>query len=495
MKNLLLLSLCLVGADQVSAQIVPKRMTLDRAISIAHESSSSAQIVELSFMLQYWSYRSYKAELLPSVNLDGYVGGYDRSNVEVRNSETGEINYVANNTLTNYLTLSLDQEIALTGGTVSVSTSLTRLDQFDYNNILYNSVPFSITYTQPLRSFNTLKWQKKTAPLTYENAKRSFLESMESITINTATYFFAVLSAQTTHNNNVDNNRDTRRLYEIAKRRFEELGTITKSELLQLELAMLNSEISMSDSQIALESARFTLAMYMGVGEDRNFELVPPTSVPDVVLDYDFVLDRALANSSHETSQQLEELSADMDVAQAKADRGIQIQLGANLGMSNTAYSLPGVYRSPADQEIVGISISMPIFDWGMSKGQIKMAEAERAVILTQNEQEEIEFRQDIRMKVLEFNNRVRQCSASLSAQRVARERYEITLERFENGSVTVTDLNTAQDELNSANDEYVSQLTSYWSAYYEIRQLSLYDYIQNIDINAEFDKIIENQL
>ncbi len=495
MRNLLLLfSLCAVGVQQSSAQLIPKRMTLERAIEIAHESSSSAQIVELSFMSQYWSYRSYKAELLPSINLEGYVGGYDRSNVEVRNSDTGEINYVSNNTLTNNLTLSIDQQIALTGGTISVNTSLVRLDQFDYGNTLYNSVPVNITYTQPLRSFNTLKWQKKTAPLEYENAKRSFLESMESISINTATYFFAVLSAQTTHKNNIDNNADTRRLYEIAKQRFE-IGTITKSELLQLELALLNSDISLIDSQVALETAMFTLALNMGIGDNRDFELVPPSSVPNVVLDYDFVLDRALSNSSHETSMQIEELEADMDVAEAKADRGIQIQLGANLGLSQTAYNFQGAYRSPIDQEIVGISISMPIFDWGMSKGQIKMAEAERQVILTQIEQDEIEFRQDIRIKVIEFNNRVRQCEASLLAQRVARERYDITLERFENGSVTVTDLNTAQDELNSANDAYISQLSSYWSAYYEIRQLSLYDYIYGRDINAEFDKIIENQL
>lgn len=123
------------------------------------------------------------------------------------------------------------------------------------------------------------------------------------------------------------------------------------------------------------------------------------------------------------------------------------------------------------------------------------MAEAERAVILTQIEQDEIEFRQDIRIKVIEFNARIRQCEAAAKAQDVARERYAITLERFENGGVTVTELNTSQDELNSANDEYVSQIASYWNAYYEIRQLSLYDYVQRRDINAEFDKIIENQL
>ncbi len=472
------------------------RLSLDEAIAIAHQSSPSAQMAELSCMSQYWSYRSYKAELLPAINLNGEVGNYNRSSVDVRDAETGEINYVSNNTLYNDLSLSIDQQIALTGGTISVNTSISRLDQFDYGNEIYNTVPINISYAQPLRSFNSLKWQKKTAPLEYEQAKRNYLETMETITVNITSYFFAVLQAQTTLQNSIKSNEDTERMYRIAKERFS-IGTLTKSELLQLELSLLNSEIEIKNNRIDLEVAMFNLKLYMGIGNSTIVELVPPSSIPNITLDYRFVLDRALRNSSHEIEQELNQINADMSVAEAKGNRGIQLEFSANLGLSQTSYDFPGAYQNPLDQEIVGLSLSVPIFDWGMSRGKIRMAEAERDVIATEIEQERIQFNQDIYIEVMEFNNQIEQCAASQKAMEIASERYDIMLRRFENenGSVSVTDLNTALSEMDSANTSYVSQLQTYWSSYYNIQQMSLYDYIQQRDINAEFDQIIDNQL
>ncbi|MFI3306866.1 MAG: TolC family protein, partial [Rikenellaceae bacterium] len=339
-----------------------------------------------------------------------------------------------------------------------------------------------------------LKWQKRSEPLEYESAKRSYLESMQTITINTTSYFFAVLTAQTSLRNNIQNSDDTRELYDIAKQRFE-IGTITKSELLQLELSLLNAEISTNDSRIALETALFNLKFYLGIIDDRVLDLVPPTSIPQIAVTYDFVLERALENSTHDLSIAIDRLAGEQTVAEAKANRGIQLSFRSNLGLSQTGNTFPAAYRRVQDQEVVGLSVSMPIFDWGMSKGKVKLAEAELQLIETEIEQSEISYRQDIMIKVMEFNNLTRQCEASLRAVYVAGERYQIMKDRFTNGGVTVTDLNTAQEEMDDANDEYVSQLKSFWSAYYDLQKTSLYDFILKRDINAEFDRIIENQL
>ncbi len=490
--TLLLASLAMAAKAQSLPKEVGQRLSLEQAIEIAHSSSPQAQMAELSFMSDYWSYRTYKAELLPSINLNGGLGNYNHSIVEVRDSETGEINYVANNTLTNNLSLSIDQSIALTGGTISVESSLNRLDQFTYDYTTYNSEPLSICYTQPLRAFNSLKWQKKTAPLEYESAKRTYLETMEAITIQTTYYFFAVLSAQTALENAQKSYKDTKRMYDIAKKRFD-IATITKSELLQLELSMLNSEMTISDSEVAVDVAKFYLRFYIGIANSDRLELTAPSYIPPIALDYDFVLARAKENSSYEISQQLKDISAEQSVAQAKAARGIQLQLSANLGLSQTADEMPAAYQNLRDREIVGLSLSMPIFDWGMSRGKLKMAKAERDLVQTEIEQEEIEFRQDILIKIIEFNNQARQCEVSRKAMEIAAERYDIMVERFQNGGVAVTDINTAQQEMDAANNRYISELSAFWSAYYDIQKLSLYDYILNRDINAEFDNIIEN--
>ncbi len=339
-KKLILLSVGWLVYNSVTGQNpVIGKMTLEEAIRIAHTYSPQAQMVQLSFMSRYWSYRSYRAQLLPSLNLSGTIGNYNRSLVDVRDPETGRISYVANNTLSNDLAVYINQKIALTGGNVSLNTSLARLDQFSYHTKTYNSNPVTINYTQPLRSFNTLKWQKKTEPLQYEKAKKQYLESLEDITLQATTYFFSVLSAQTSYRKSMDNLKDTRSMYEIAQKRFG-IGTLPKSELLQLELSLMNAELSVSNSKINLEIALFNFRSYLGVSESAFFELQPPMSVPEVFMEYNFVLSKALQNSSHQVSLKIKELNSQKSVAQAKADRGIQVELRANLGFSQTGDDL-----------------------------------------------------------------------------------------------------------------------------------------------------------
>lgn len=491
-KKLILLSVgWLVCSSVVGQNLFVGKMTLEEAIEIAHSRSPRAQMVQLTFMSQYWSFRSYKARLLPSLNLSSTLGNYNRSLVDVRDPETGRISYVANNTLNNELSIYINQKIALTGGNISLNTSLARLDQFFYGTKTYNSNPVTINYTQPLRSFNTLKWQKKTEPLQYEKAKKQYLESLEDITIQTASYFFSVLSSQTSFRKSEENLKDTRDMYEIAQQRYG-IGTITKSELLQLELALMNAELAVSNSKVNLEVALFNFTSFLGIAESAFLELLPPMIVPEIAMTYDFVLDKALQNSSHNIALRIKELNSMRNVAQAKAERGIQLELRANLGFSQTGDDLKKVYHPLKDREVVGLSVTMPIYDWGMSRGQVKMAEAEARLAKTELEQEEIKFQQDIRIKVMQFNNQSAQCNISAKALQIAEERYEATKKRFQNGGITVTDLNTAQKELDNASEQYVNQLRTFWNAYFELRKLSLYDFITKKDISAEFDKIVE---
>ena len=59
-----------------------------------------------------------------------------------------------------------------------------------------------------------------------------------------------------------------------------------------------------------------------------------------------------------------------------------------------------------------------------------------------------------------------------------------------------MTDLNTAQKELDDASGQYISQLSTFWGAYFELRKLSLYDFIHKKDILGEVKFVMwERQL
>ena len=120
------------------------------------------------------------------------------------------------------------------------------------------------------------------------------------------------------------------------------------------------------------------------------------------------------------------------------------------------------------------------------------MAEADLEVTKTQLEQAHEAYIQDLRTSVLQFNMQSSQCMNALRAQDIAEERYDITKRRFETGAVTVTDLNTAQQEAENARAQYIHQLQTFWSGYYNLRKATLYDWENKQDLTTDFDTVID---
>ena len=466
-------------------------MTLDQAIEMAQEKSLSAMVARLSFMSQYWSYRSFKAQLLPSVGLTGSLMNFNRSMVEARNFDDGRVSYVENNTLSNSMTLSVTQNIVPLGGILSLQSSLSRLDQFNYDNKLFNSQPIRLSYTQPLRTYNELKWQKKSQPLKLEKAKRAYLEAMEEVASTVVSLFFNVLSAQSNYQQSMSSLKDRQYLFEISKKRLE-LGTTTKSEHLQLELSLLNAQVEVNNNEQTLRSQKYRLCTFLRIPINTEIDLIPPYTIPSINVNPNDVLSKALANSSHTLDQRINLIEAERNLAQAKSNRGIQMSLNGNVGFYRTSNHFSDAYKHLDGNQIIGLTVSVPIFDWGVAKGRVRMAQADLETTKTQLEQEHETYIYDLQNTVFQFSIQSAQCQNTKRAQEIAEERYEITKRRFETGAITVTDLNTAQQESESARAQYINQLKTFWSDFYAIRKLTLYNWVGHYDLDVDFDKLIK---
>lgn len=466
-------------------------MSLEEVIGTAHSQSPSAILARHNFIVNYWQFRTYKAQFLPSLNLQGNLGNYNRSLVSLQNAETGEIGYLQNNTLSNSLGLSIDQNIPFTGGSVSVVTSLNRLDQFSpTDKITYNSQPVKITLSQPINAYNSLKWEKKIEPKRFELAKRTYLNSMESITVTAVTYFFDLLLAQRQVEIARESHRNTEQLYKIAKERFA-IGSITKDELLQLELKLLNDNLAIGDNQLAEKTAMQRLRNFLGYNESVEIQLQQPPQNPNITLDFNDVMNMVLQNSTASLENEIDYLSAQEAIAKAKANAGLQASLHAQFGLNQVGNDLGLAYKSPLDQEILGLSLSLPIMDWGLGRGKVKVAKSQAQVIESQIEQAENQLRENITLQVLRFNQQGGQCNVSQKADQVGQSRYATTKERFLNGTIGVTELNNAQTEMDNAQLRYLQDLSNYWIYYYNIQKATLFNFITNEKVSANFDELI----
>ena len=275
-----------------------QEVTLTEAVRTARSQSVEAMETKQAFISTYWAYRSYKASRLPSFNLYGGLMNFDRSLTLMQSYEDGSFQYVNSYNLQNSLGLQVSQNLTFTGGTLSVYSDLSRIDQFGMDKSLtWYSQPITVSYYQPLFTYNQFKWDKKIEPKEYEKGKRQYMESMEQITINTVRAYHSLILARMNNNIATSNYANTGKMLSVARER-QVLGSVTRDELLQLELRMLNDSISINETAVAVREAQMVLNSVLGYDESYEITPVLEENLPDVYMDYDMVMAKALENST-----------------------------------------------------------------------------------------------------------------------------------------------------------------------------------------------------
>lgn len=479
----------LLGCLPLRAQ---QRMSLTEAIGIARSQSVEALEAKHEFVSTYWAYRSYQASRLPSLVLYGNLMDYDRSLTLLQSYEDGSFRYADTYNLQNSLGLQVAQNITFTGGKLYVYSDLSRIDQFGANKKLtWYSQPVTVRYVQPLFAYNQFKWDKLIEPKEYERGRRRYVESMEQVTVNAVSAYFSLVRALKNHDAAKTNYENTEKMRSVAAERMK-LGSVTKAEYLQLELRALNDSISIGESEVVVREAQMYLNSILGYDESVEVEPVVDDALPDILMDYDLVMEKALKNSTFSLDSEINELNAASSVAKAKADRGVSMSLNARFGLSQTGQDLPSVYNDLLNQEVIGLSFSVPIFDWGLGRGKVQKAKAAEEVVKAQNLQNENDYRRKIFTAVGQFNNQRRQCLASRKAMEIASERYGLMMDKFRLGTATVTDLTDAQNDNESAMAKYITDYSNFWNYYYTLRKYTLYDFITGKDIDVDVKEMVE---
>lgn len=492
MKKLILCTVFIFSIPIAWAQETNRTLNLDQVIQLALEQSPDAILAKHKFRSSYWQYRSYKSSMLPSLTLNGDLVGFSSSISEViqDNGTTKDI-YTSNNN--SGLGLSINQNVSVTGGRFFINTDLYRRDDFnvDSNGVSYRTIPLSIGYVQPAFQYNAYKWQKKIEPLLYEEAKKKYIYTLEQIAEQAVNNFYNLATAQLNVEIAKTNYHNNDTLYKIAQGRYN-MGTIAENELLQLELSYLQSKSSLAQSKINLQISMFQLRSFLGFSELVKIRLNTEKQIPDLKIPLDEAFKMAHQNSSEPITFQRQLYQAEQNVAKAKAENRFNANLYASYGLNQSAYDLQNAYQNPETQQAVSVGIQIPIVDWGEGKGKYKMAKSNQEVVRTQVAQSRIDFEQRIMLKVLQFNEQSNQVYIAAKADTIAQKRYEVAKQRFLIGKIGVLDLNIASSEKDKALRNNLMAKKTYWSYYYNIRQITLYDFLKNEPIEAQFEDLTD---
>ncbi|MXV15069.1 TolC family protein [Hufsiella ginkgonis] len=454
------------------------KLSLQQVVDLAKSNSIAAKQAATVRETKYWEYRTFKSNYQPQLSLNGILPGYSKTFTQVLQPD-GTIRFQPIHYDNSSLELNFSQSITATGGSIYGTTQLQRFSDFDRHNVLYNGIPYGIGYTQPLFQYNGLKWDKRIEPLKYNESRQAFIESQEKIAVTVEGFFFDLLLAQVNLQIAETNLANTQKIMDIANVKFE-LGKISKNEILQLQLEQINAKKAVGTAKRDMEIATLNLRSYTGQEGEGKIVLLVPSAISQMEVSPDKVLTEAFANRSDAIAFSRRLAEAQRDVARAKGQNGLTATLNANLGSSNSAGSIPGVYRSPQNQQLLQVQLSIPLMDWGRSKSRAKTAEANKQFTEYAVEQDKQTFKQQIITQVSLFTVMKEQLVYTKEADSIASEKYQIARERYVLGDLSITDLGIAFRENDQAKRDYVSSLRDFWAAYYQLRYLSLYDFELN---------------
>lgn len=468
-----------------------RRLTLDEVIRLAEEQSPYALIAKHRFRASYWQYRTFVAEYRPALTLTGQLPDYSTAYSRVWNSVTEQYDYASTNILQMSGSMALAQNIGLTGGSISLVSDLTFERDFERNANKYITAPLNVRLTQPLFRYNELKWQKKIEPLKYEEARKTYLSDVENVHMMAVQYFFNLALAQINREIAETNMQNADTLYQIARGRYN-LGTIAEDELLQMELSYLNAGTAINESETNLRDRELKLRSFLGFNQSLRLELLIPSEVPDLEVEVAEVLKLAEENNPELIALERQLVEAQSSVAQAKAEKGLNANLTASYGLRDQDPLLEMAYNQPNQQQTIRVGFTLPILDWGLGRGRYKMAQSSEELTRMQVEQSRIDFEQNLLLDVQQFNLQRNQVFIAAKSDTVAAKMFEVTKQRFLIGKIDVLELNNADTKKDQNRRSYIQALNNYWTYYFNLRALTLYDFVNRKPLETDYDRLVE---
>ena len=449
-------------------------LSLSDAVELAQQQSVEAKLAGNLRENKFYAWQTFRATLRPQLALQAGLPSYRRDFLEVRQPDGG-IRFLPRTQNNSRIGLSLEQVITGTGGRLSVHADLTRFDDFDRKVISYSATPLGLSLQQPILGFNPYRWAQRIEPLKLEEAGKAYKFQMEEIALQAVQLFFDVIDARDAAGTAAVNLENSRLIKTIEEHRIT-LGTTTREKLLQIELQVLRAAQGLQEAQADLQNAMLRLQAFLGIQGREGFSPVLPETIPAGGIDSVLAIEMARENRAEFIAFERRKLESERAIEEAQRSR-FRADLEVVLGFNGAGERFPMVFSPLKDQQRISLNLFVPIMDWGRARAQEGVATANARVVAYSIEQEEISLRLQIigqvkRLEILGSN-----IGYARSGNRIGEERYQLALEQYHLGKLSVGDLNIAIAEKDIAHRAYLIALRRYWEAYYQMRQMTLYDF------------------
>lgn len=458
-------------------------LTLTDAVNLAQKQGLSAEASREALAAARAHDRAFSARLMPQISLDATGANYNHSIINAIDASTGATQFVAQSRSESQAGVVISQVLPWFGSTVSVGSYIDRVDQSgNLSQRTYVSRPFQFSIAQDLFKPRARLWDLRAQDIRASLAERQYLESREDAALNTSSAFFDYYAANVALRNALANAAVNDTLYTLNKGRFE-VGKIGENELLQSELQLLRARASVDGAKLERDRTESALRRVINVHGTDTLVVVPPQDVPTIDADPEIAVQQALRHASVMEQSALDSVNARRFETQARLLNGFGATIRASYGTNQTSNLFGLAYASPLPQQTFSMSVNMPVFQWGGGRADVEEARANKAQVASNTRARREQLMEDARYAALQLTQSQRMLLIAAKADTVAQKRFEVAKNRYIIGKIGVSDLYIAQNEKDQALESYVQALRSYWTNYYHLRRVTLYDFVQKSEL------------
>jgi outer membrane protein TolC len=470
-----------------------KTITLDNMLKMANQNSLDAFKAKRQYAIKYWEYRSFQSQFLPRVDLDVAPVTFTRSLVKRYDVIENVDRFIQQQNLLSFSQLSISQNIIPTGTKVFINSSINRLINYGDNRVInYSTTPINIGIEQPLMAFNELKWTNKTALLEYEKAKKDYIYESQKINLDAIKLFFDWSLSTAKVEIAKETKKNAERMYKIALKRYD-IGAIERDDLLNLELEQFTSKTNLLRETQQLQTIIADIKLFL-IKEDLD-EYEP--QLPELISNLKISLEEAIqfmnTNNPDLLETAIKSIDAERDLDKVIKENRFDLSISASYGLNQQSDNFRDAYRNFLDQQIVGVTFSMPILDWGERKGLIKTARMTKELADIEIQQTINDVKRQLVLKVNNFNLQEEQVLAALRSKEISKESFDITQKRFLSGKVDLLRLLNSRKAWQDATEQYIESLKLYWTYYYEVQQLTLYSFANKKTLQDSFEFMLRD--
>ena len=484
-----LLMICITATK---AQIY--HLSLEESIEIAKKQSYEIQNLLQEKEIAENDLKAATASLRTNVIMQLTLPQYTETVREWEDSEG--ISFFPIKTLRNQGNLNISQPLP-TDGTIAISTGLSVIN--DYNTEKRASTfNTRINLRQPLNSFwgyNEIRSELKRASLNFERANKSLKRAELNIIYEVSSSYYRLLLQQKRMEISLMNLERLTEAYEISKNKFA-AGLIREVENLQNEVDLADAQNTYDMYTLDMKSSTNSFKRLIGIELDAIVTLKSEMDKYNVVdVDPDKAVEMAIANRLEIRDREIQIELQKLQISRQKSQGLPRAYLDATwerTGISNLvssesfsnslSSSWDDLKMRPSNYQI-GLTLSIPIIDWGRNKRMVRSAEARQKQYILGKEDEERGIEVEVRnltANVLTTLTRLRSLEKNVA---VAEKSYGITLQRYTDGDIDSQALSLERTRLNTAQQNHLDAFVNYRLLLADLMRRTFYDFENDVPI------------